>query len=175
MIWTELISRYHDNSLVGHFGILKTCNVVLQKYYWPTLRQAVETYFKSCDMCLASKRVRHKHYSNLQSLEVPMHYRKDLFMDFLTRLPIFMNWKGDSFNSILVIVNLLTKIVYYKPIKVIINAAKLAKAIIDVVILHHSISYSIRSNCGLVFTSWFWSSLCYFLAIKQRLFIVFHP
>ena len=55
-------------------------------------------------------------------------------MDFVTGLPLSSDWKGDSYNSILVIVDQLTKIVYYKPVKVTIDAPRLAEVIIDVVV-----------------------------------------
>ncbi len=38
VIRSELISRHHDDSLVGHFGIEKTRKLIARKYYWPTLR-----------------------------------------------------------------------------------------------------------------------------------------
>ena len=72
-IWIELISRHHNDPLVGHFGIEKTCKLLSKKYYWPTLRHDVEVYVKGCDVCLASKAVRHKPYGDLQSLPVPTH------------------------------------------------------------------------------------------------------
>lgn len=55
-------------------------------------------------------------------------------MDFVTRLPIFTNWKGETYDSILVIIDWLTKIVYYKPVKVTINVPALAKMIINTVV-----------------------------------------
>ena len=64
-IWIELISRHHNDSLAGHFGIKKICKLLAQKYYWPTLRHDVKAYVKGCDVCLASKTVRHKPYGNL--------------------------------------------------------------------------------------------------------------
>ena len=96
-------------------------------------------------------------------------------MDFVTGLPISIDWKGDSYDSILVIVNRLTKMVYYKPVKVTINAPGLAKVIINVIVRHHGLSDSIVTDRGSLFTSKFWSFLCYFLGIKQRLSIAFHP
>ena len=36
-------------------------------------------------------------------------------MNFVTGLPIWTNWKGDNYDSILVIVDRLTKIVYNEP------------------------------------------------------------
>ena len=91
VIRSELISRHHDDSLVGHFAIEKIRELIARKYYWPTLRRDVEAYIKGCDVCLASKAVRHKPYEDLQSLPVPTHRWKDLSMDFVTGLPISAN------------------------------------------------------------------------------------
>ena len=96
-------------------------------------------------------------------------------MDFVTGLPISTNWKGDSYDSILVIVDRLTKMVHYEPIKVTIDTPGLAEVIIDVVVRHHGLPDSIISDRGAIFTSKFWSSLCYFLGIKRRLSTAFHP
>ncbi len=76
-------------------------------------------------------------------------------MDFVTGLPISANWKGDSYDSILVIVDRLTKMVHYVPVKVTIDAPGLAKVIIDVVVRHHGVPESIVTDRGLLFTSKF--------------------
>ncbi len=65
VIRSELISRHYDDPLADHFGIEKTCELIAKKYYWPMLRQDVKTYVKGCDVCLASKAVRHKPYGDL--------------------------------------------------------------------------------------------------------------
>ena len=51
------------------------------------------------------------------------------------------------------------EMVHYKLVKIIINVAGLAKVI----------------NWGPLFILKFWSSLCYFLDIKQKLSTAFHP
>ena len=85
-----------------------------------------------------------------------------------------INWKRDNYDSILILVDWLTKMVHYKPVKININASGLAKVIIDVVVRHHGLPDSIVTNRGSFFISKFWSLLCYFLGIKQRLFTAFH-
>ena len=62
----ELISWHHNDPLIRHFGIDKTRELVGRKYYWPSLRRDVESYVRGCDVCLASKVVRHKPYGDLQ-------------------------------------------------------------------------------------------------------------
>ncbi len=130
------------------------------------LKVNVESYIKRCNIYLALKSVKHKLYGDLQSLLVPTHWWKDLSIDFITGLSISTYWKGKTYDSILVIVHRLTKMVYYKPVKVTINVPSLADVIIKAVVQYHSLPDSIISNCGLVFTSKFWFSLSYFLGIK---------
>ena len=175
IICSKVISRYHNDLLVEHFGIDKTRELVGRKYYWPSLRRDVKSYVRGCDVCLASKAVRHKPYGDLQSLPIPTYQWKDLSMDFVTGLSLFFDWKGDSYDLILVIVDRLTKMVYYKLVKVTINAPGLAKVIIDVVVQHYGLPNSIISDREAISTSKFWSLLCYFLDIKQQLSTVFHP
>ena len=174
VIWTKLISRHHNNPLVSHFGINKTRELIGRKYYWPSFRNDVEAYVKGCNVCLALKTVRHKPYSYLQVLSVPTYRWKNLLMDFVTGLPVSTNQKGENYDSILVIVNQLTKMVHYKPVKINIDTPRLAEVILDVIVWHYGLLDSIVSDRGLLFTSKFWSSLCYFLGIKRRLSMAFH-
>ena len=155
IIRSKAISRYHNDPLAEHFGIDKTRELVGRKYYWPSLRRDVKSYVRGYDVCLASKTVRHKPYSDLQSLPIPTHWWKDLSMDFVTGLPLFSDWKGDNYDSILVIVDRLTKMVHYEPVKVSIDAPGLAEVIIDVVVRHHSLPDSIVTDKGSFFTSKF--------------------
>ena len=64
--------------------------------------------------------------------------------------------------------------IHYEPIKVEIDITDLAKVIIDIVIFHYKILKSIIIDCGFLFILKFWSSLCYFLEIKKKLFIAFY-
>ena len=96
-------------------------------------------------------------------------------MDFMTGLPLIFNWKDNSYNSILVIIDRLTKMVHYKPVKITIDALGLAEAIIVVVVGYFGLLDSIISDQGAIFTSKFLSSLYHFLDIKRQLSIAFYP
>ncbi len=67
------------------------------------------------------------------------------------------------------------KMVYYELVKVMINASGLAEVIINVLMYYHVVLKSIVMNQGPLFTSKFWSSLCYFLSIKKKLSTAFYP
>ncbi len=96
-------------------------------------------------------------------------------MDFVTGLLISVDWKGDSYDLILVIIDQLTKMVHYVLVKVTIDVPGLADLFIDMVVHHHGVPESIVTDRGSLFTSKFWSSLCYFLGIKKKLSTAFHP
>ena len=83
---------------------------------------------------LTSKTICQKSYEDLQSLLVLIHYLKDILMGFEKRLPLSTDWKGKNYNSILIIVNYLTKMVYYKQVKVTINTLRLVEVIINMVV-----------------------------------------
>ncbi len=83
-------------------------------------------------------------------------------MDFITGLLVSTNWKSKTYDSILVIVDQITKMVHYELVKEIINDPAIAKFIIEAVMWHYDLLDSIVSNRDSVFTSKFFSSLCYF-------------
>ena len=89
-------------------------------------------------------------------------------------LPVSTNWKGENYDSILVIVDWLTKMIHYKPVKVIIDAPRLAKVIINVVVQYSLLLDFIISDRGPIFTSKFWSLLYYFFGIRRQLSMAFH-
>ncbi len=117
----ELISRHHDDPLAGYFRINKTQDLIARKYYWLTLYRNIKAYLTGCDVCLAFKSVKYKPHDELRSFPVSIYWWKDLFFDFVTRLPVSTNWKDKPYDSILVIVNRLMKIVYYEPVNITIS------------------------------------------------------
>ena len=94
-------------------------------------------------------------------------------MDFIIRSSVLTNWKEENYDFILVIVDLLTKMVYYEPVKVTINALELAEVILDEIVWHHGLLDLIVTNKSLLFISKFCLLLCYFFGIKQKLSTAF--
>ena len=65
IVRSKLISKQHNDLLVGYFRINKMLELIGRKYFWPSLRRDVEIYVRGCDICLTSKVVRHKPYGDL--------------------------------------------------------------------------------------------------------------
>lgn len=120
------------------------------------------------------KQVHYKLHIDFQSLLVRTYWRKNVFIYFVIILWKLKYWKRNSNNLILIIVYKLTKIYDYKLVKIFIDISWLAKKIMDILFRHTDPLNSIISNLATLFNFKFSFFLCYFLYIKQRLFITFY-
>lgn len=116
--------------LVRYFDIEKNQKLVTQKKYWPILKADIEAYIKGYNVCVFSRAIRYKLYKNLHLLQVFTYYWKNLSMNIVTYLLISTNLISQIYDSILVIVEQLQKIVNYKLIQSIIDTFSLVKVII---------------------------------------------
>ena len=48
-------AEFHDSLFAGHMGVTRTVYHLLDRVYWPGLRGDVQTYIKSCTVCIARK------------------------------------------------------------------------------------------------------------------------
>lgn len=110
-------------------------------------------YVKRCDICLALKSVKYKPYGNLQSFPILTHWWKDMSINFVIGLPISTNWKGEIYDSILVIIDKLIQMIYYEQIKITINILGLIEVIINMVMQYYSLLNSIVTNWDSLFNS----------------------
>lgn len=131
IIQSKIISCYYNDLLAGHFIIGKTREVIARKYFSIILRSDNKFYIKGCDVYLALKIVCYKPYGDFQLLSMPTHHWKELSMNFVTGLSLLVNWKGNSYDTIFIIINYLTKMVYYKLVKIMINASDLVNIIMN--------------------------------------------
>lgn len=83
----ELMATYHDDPLAGHFGHVRSLELLRRYYNWPGVSRDVKEYVDTCAMCQRTKVHRHKPYGQLQSLPIPKSPWKEIAMDFITGLP----------------------------------------------------------------------------------------
>ncbi len=76
-------------------------------------------------------------------------------MDFVISLPILTNWKSENYDFILVVIDYLTKILYYESVKVTIDTSGPAEVIINIEVYYHNIPKLIVINWALLFISKF--------------------
>ena len=95
-------------------------------------------------------------------------------MDFIVGLPPSM-YRGNVYDSILVVVDRHSKMVRLVPCSHTINAEQLGTLLIDEVFLKYRIPASIVSDRGTQFTSAYWAALCYYLQVKRKLSTSYRP
>ena len=94
-------------------------------------------------------------------------------MDFITDLPPSKR-KGNVYDTILVVVDRYTKGIWYIPTTKKITALQLEELLMEEVFLRFGAPDSAVTDQGSVFTSNFWSQVCYSMKIKRRLSTAFH-
>jgi hypothetical protein len=165
-----ILKMRHDSLLGGHQGIGKSTELLERDYIWKSLKKDVREYVTGCTECQRFKTSRGKPHGMLRTLEVPDRPWGHLSMDFIEPLPT-----SDGYDSILVIVDRLTKWSIFIPTTTRLNSPKLAQLIIDHVISQHGVPVSIVSDRGSKFTSRFWRYVTAKLGIELRLSTAFHP
>jgi transposase InsO family protein len=91
-------------------------------------------------------------------------------MDFITDFPIVR-----TKNSILVVVDRLTKMAHFTPCSKSITAEEIAQLILDRIVRLHGLPEEIVSDRGPQFASKFWRRLFELLGVDIRLSSAFHP
>ena len=92
-------------------------------------------------------------------------------MDFITRLP--MTWR--KHDSIMVVVDKLTKESHFIPIKSMYKADAIPKIILKDIFRLHGLPKAINSDRDCKFTANFWKALFSYLGTKLNFSTAYHP
>jgi len=173
-VQAELLKRHHDNELTRHFSIEQTLELVSRKYYWPKLVKDVKKYVSSCDICQRVKASRHCSYGEMQALPHPNGSWEKVTMDMITGLPSSKH-SNSIYDVILMVVDRYIKMTWYISISKTLTAMQLADIFFEKIICRYETSKEIVSDRGLIFTSSYWSEVCYQVKIKRWLNTAFYP
>jgi hypothetical protein len=115
---------HHDNPESGHFGALKTAELVSRNFYWPALQTSVHQYVAGCELSDRMKAARHANHGINMPIEPPNQPWEGVTMDFVTDLP---ESTASAYAVILVIVDRLTKMAIYLPSRKDVDSPELAR------------------------------------------------
>lgn len=164
------LKERHDHPVSGHFGHVKTLDLVRRDYFWPAMRKFVMDFCSSCADCSRAKSSRHKPYGLLKPLPIPERPWTSISMDLIEQLP-----QSDDFTAILVVVDRPTKMSVFVPTTNQLTAPQLAKLFVQHVFSKHGVPADVVSDRGSEFTSNFWKSLGTLLNMKLNFSTAFHP
>ena len=115
------------------------------------MKKDIAEYVAVCDVCHRVKAEHQKPAGLLQPLTIPEWKWDKLGMDFIMGLPS----SRLGYDSIWVVVDCLTKVAHFIPVKTTCASAKLAKIYMTRIVCLHGVPRSIVSNRGTQFTSKF--------------------
>ena len=170
----EVIASHHDSKLAGHFGADRTYELVKRSVGWPALRQDVEEYVRNCPVCQRTKAPRQLPAGQLSSLPIPDNIWEEIALDFIVKLPP-TKIRGTVFDSILVVVDRFSKMSLYIPACESWKAPDFASVFFERVVALWGLPKGIVSDRGALFTSAFWTELCFQCQVKRRMSTAYHP
>ena len=135
------------------------------------MKRDVLNYVKSCLSCQRIKAERVKMPGKLEPLAIPEMKWECISMDFVTGLPTVQG----GYDSIMVIVDMLTKVAHLIPVKTTYTAADIAKVFIREVFRIHGLPKRIVSDRDAKFTSRFWTSLFQAVGTQLNFSTAYHP
>src|SRR5437667_586246 len=171
----EIMKMNHDDPHAGHFGVAKTMEVIRRKYHWLGIAQEIKDYVVGYDVCQRTKAPRHKPYGEMQPLPILSWPWESISMDMIVELPPSTDADSKAYNAILVVVDRFTKMAKYFPVRTTITAADLAKLFHQHIVCSFRTPSSIIMDHGSLFTSQYWSSLCFHMKARRKLSTAFHP
>ena len=83
----DILKLAHSDWASGHFGMFKSHRRVLDRFWWPTLKNDVEEFVKNCSVCAKTKSQNRTH-GQLGRQPVPEKPLDIVSIDFLVDLPI---------------------------------------------------------------------------------------
>ncbi|KAL0934452.1 reverse transcriptase domain protein [Colletotrichum truncatum] len=146
----EAIREIHSAPAHGHQGVTKTWKRIRQHYDKTATRQEVSLAIKD--------------------------YEESISLDFVTKLPKSREpMTNVHYDSILIIVDRLTKYSYFIPYMESSTAEDLAYKFLQVIVSQHGMPKEIVSDRDKLFTSKFWRSLISQLGSDHKMSTAFHP
>ena len=166
----EIIRLHHDMPMGEHGEQWKTTELVTRNFWWPGVSREVKQYVEGCDACQQNKNCMQAPAGKLMPNSIPEKPWSHISADFIMKLPL-----AQGYDSILVIVDRLTKMAYFIPTIEKTTAERLARLFRDNVWKLHGLPESIISDRGPQFAAKVIRELNTMLGIDSKLLTAFYP
>ena len=167
----RLVEEYHVPAYRGHPGRDKTLELLARYYWWSTMSRDVDEFVAQCDSCQRNKASTRRIAGKIQPLPVPRRRFGCWSMDLIVKLP--RTERG--YDSILVFVDRLTKLVHLVPCRESMDAKECAQLFVDTVVRMHGWPDDVLSDRGGHFHNQFWQHVCELWGVGKRMSSAYHP
>ena len=107
----RIIHAHHDEVFAGHRGQHTMSRLVQKSYWWPKMNRQISRYVRACPACARAKPQSCSSATTLQPHNVPLELWHMITLDLIGPLLL-----SDRYNTVLTIVDKLTKYTYFIPI-----------------------------------------------------------
>jgi len=139
----EILREAHRSPYTVHPGLTKMYQDLKQSFWWKRIRVDIAKYVASCGICQKVKAEHQMPAGFLKPLEIPMWKWENITMVFVVGLPCSPKGK----DAIWVVIDRLTKVAHFIPMKTTNSASDLVPLYIKEVVRLHGVPKSIVSDC----------------------------
>jgi hypothetical protein len=112
-----IIKQHHDTRIAGHAGRFKTLKLISRNYWWPQMSRYIGVYVNTCDLCNRTKVQCRQPISELHPSETPDAPWEVISVCFIVKL-----LESHGYNTVMCVVNSLTKHAHFIPMHTTLNA-----------------------------------------------------
>ena len=176
VIREKILRMNHDDSNVEYFARAKIENVIKRKYFWFDIIKKITNYVRICSNYQRMRIHQHKSYDDMTIISFENEKSFNIvIMNFITNIFFVKDFYIEKINdSILILINKLTKHAIYITITKTLNAISFANLLWRKFICRHKMMRNIIFDRNSLFTNNFWFTLCWNLKIKRKLNIAFY-
>jgi len=161
----RIIESHHDTRLSGHQGRDRTLDLIRRHFWWLSMSADVEEYINSCPQCQRTKSTNQPTHGLLQPIDIPTEPWEDVSVDFCCGL----RPSAAGFDSILVFIDRLTKMVILVPSKITCTAKQFAQLFLEHVVQHHGVPKLLLSDRGPQFNGKFLKAFAKLIGCQSRM------
>ncbi len=167
---TSVLQWGHSSGLACHPGATRTCMLIKQRFWWPSVARDARLFVSACPVCAAGKGSNRPPAGLLQPLSVPSRPWSHIAMDFVTGLP-----PSGGMTVVLTVVDRFSKAAHFIPLPKLPSARETATVVLDHVFRIHGLPVNVVSDRGPQFASKFWTEFCRQLGATASLSSGYHP
>ena len=168
---TWLLSSAHDTLLGGHRSAAATAAWLQERVWWPSITADTQSYVRGCELCQRNKPDQRGRQGLPLSIDTPQQAWEVICMDFIGPLPR----TARGHDAIFVVVDKLTRWVYYIPTRTTATAQEVFALLDRFVLANHDTPRQIISDRDTRFTSHFWEDMWAGMSTQLKRSTSFHP
>lgn len=165
-----ILKEFHDSPIGGHIGKQTTYARIASDWFWERMKKRIVEYVKNCEVCQRQKHSSLSPAGLLQPLLIPDQIWEHISMDFIEGLP-----KSEGKDSILVVVDRLTKYAHFIALKHPFTIVTVAESFVKEIVCLHGFPTSIVSDHDKIFMSHLWRELFRLHNIALKRSTTYHP